>query len=56
VGDDSGHIYGLERQSGTLAWEYVTGDAIAAGLGVADDTLYVGSLDRRLHAFRLEAE
>jgi outer membrane protein assembly factor BamB len=56
VGSDDGYLYGLDCESGALVWRYRTGGAIAAGPAVADGKLYAGSIDRRLHAFSLEAE
>jgi outer membrane protein assembly factor BamB len=56
VGSDDGHLYSLNRETGALVWRYRTGDAIAAGPTVADEKLYVGSIDRQLHAFTLKAE
>jgi len=56
MGSDDGYLYGLNRETGALVWRYRTGGAIAAGPAVADGKLYVGSTDRRLHAFNLGAE
>jgi outer membrane protein assembly factor BamB len=56
VGSDDGYLYGLERETGALAWRYRTGGAIAAGPTVAGDRFYAGSTDRRLHAFDLGVE
>jgi outer membrane protein assembly factor BamB len=56
VGSDDGYLYGLNRETGAQIWSYRTGGAIAAGPTVADGRLFVGSTDRRLHAFNLEVE
>lgn len=56
MGSDDGYLYGLDREMGALLWSYRTGDAIAAGPAVANGRLFVGSTDRRLHAFDLEAD
>ena len=56
MGSDDGHVYGLDRETGALVWRYQTGGAIAASPIVAGARLFVGSTDRRLHAFDLRAE
>ena len=53
VGSDDGYVYGLDRETGAVAWRYRTAGAIAAGVTVAGNHLYVSCTDRaaaRLHA------
>ncbi|MBI2845324.1 MAG: PQQ-binding-like beta-propeller repeat protein, partial [Chloroflexi bacterium] len=47
-------LYALDAENGELLWKYITRGDVASPL-VDGDTLYFGSLDRRLYAFRLES-
>lgn len=54
VGTDEGKLYGIDRASGSIAWEYQTGGAITAGPTAVGNLLFVGSLDRKLYAFSMD--
>jgi outer membrane protein assembly factor BamB len=54
IGSDDGYLTALDQNLGEIIWRYRTGDAIVAGPTIYDSKLYVGSLDRRVHAFQLE--
>jgi outer membrane protein assembly factor BamB len=53
IGDDGGTLSAVDPGTGQVVWSYRTGGAITAGPAGYGDMLYAGSLDRRLHAFKV---
>lgn len=51
VGSTDGHLYALDKSTGEIRWDFVTGDAINASPAAAHGQLVVGSRDGSIYAF-----
>ncbi|TET28854.1 MAG: hypothetical protein E3J73_00245, partial [Candidatus Bathyarchaeum sp.] len=50
VGSNDDNIYALDASTGTVIWNYTTGDDVASSPAVADGVVFVGSNDKNLYA------
>jgi len=51
IGNNNGHLYAVDRATGTKLWDVATGGRITSSPVVADGVVYVGSHDGKLYAF-----
>jgi outer membrane protein assembly factor BamB len=51
VGSNDGHLYAVDRNTGTLLWSYLTGGAVESSPAIANGLLYIGSMDGNLYCF-----
>lgn len=49
-GSGDGHLYALDRATGSLRWKFATGDVVHASPAYADGVLYFGSWDSYFYA------
>jgi outer membrane protein assembly factor BamB len=49
-GSGDGSVYALETGTGTLKWEFHTGDVVHASPAISDGTLFIGSWDSYFYA------
>jgi outer membrane protein assembly factor BamB len=52
VGSDDDSTYALDAKTGALLWSYATLSFINGSAAVVNGTLYIGSDDGTLYAFR----
>jgi len=53
IGNNDGHVYALDVESGELVWKFRTGHRVWATPLIVSDTVYIGSMDRHLYALNL---
>jgi outer membrane protein assembly factor BamB len=51
-GGVDGHLYAIDRATGTKLWDSATGDAITSSPAIANGMVYIGSNDGKLYAFK----
>jgi len=51
VGSDDFNVYALNATTGTLIWNYMTGNVVCSSPAVVDGVVYVGSHDGLVYAF-----
>lgn len=56
VGNDAVTLFALDKATGSSVWRYQTCGAITVGPAVYENFLFVGSVDRKLHAFEIETD
>ena len=47
---DDGNVYALNSTTGTLIWDYTTGDMVVSSPAVFNATVYIGSDDGNIYA------
>jgi len=50
VGSGNGNIYAIDAVTGTLKWNYATGNSVFSSPAVSNGVVYVGSGDGYLYA------
>lgn len=56
VGDNSGYVYALDKNTGTKIWEYKTGGSIIASPSISNGNVYVGSSDGNIYALDINGK
>jgi len=54
-GNDAGHLYAVDLQSGRQRWAFATGGSILSALAVADGAVYCRSVDGYLYAVDIQS-
>jgi outer membrane protein assembly factor BamB len=52
AGSQDGHLYAVDKNTGTRLWDVATGDKITSSPAVSDGTVFVGSHDGTFYAYK----